>query len=438
MVEAVGQAPKVADAVAIGVEERVDVNAVDDGVFVPEIQHRASCGRDFDQRARGRSSSTIYGVPMDVGCRGSTLAMVAGLVQFRQLAAAGTLRKTLVGSLMPKVAVITGAGAGAGRAVALEFARNGYDVGLLARSRERLQDLAAEIEATGRRAVAVPTDVADAAAVDEAASRVETELGPIDTWVNVAMATVFSPVADLTAEEVRRATDVTYHGQVHGMLSALKRMRRHGRGTIVNIGSALGYRSVPLQAPYCAAKAAIRAFSDSLRSEIIHDGLDIRVVVCQLPAVNTPQFDWSLNKTPWRAQPVPPIFQPETVARAIFEAAESGTREAWIGHSSIRAILGNMVAPGLLDRFLARKGYSGQLTKEPRNPDAPANLFAPAPGHSSARGRFSSRASNRRLLVLTQSDRTAIKLGLATIGALGLAVILKTLRRSPADRKRLR
>lgn len=335
-----------------------------------------------------------------------------------------------MGSLMPKVAVITGAGAGVGRAVALEFARNGYDVGLLSRSSERLSDLAAEIEATGRRAVAIPTDVADAAAVEDAASQAETELGPIDTWVNVAMATVFSPVADLTAEEVRRATDVTYHGQIHGMLSALKRMRRQGHGTIVNIGSALGYRSVPLQAPYCAAKAAIRAFSDSLRSEIIHDGLDVRVVVCQLPAVNTPQFDWSLNKTPWRAQPVPPIFQPETVAKAILRAAESGTREAWIGYPSIRAIIGNMIAPGLLDRFLARKGYSGQLTRERKNLAAPANLFAPVSGHSSARGRFSGRASNRRLIVVTQTDRAAIKLGIAAIGVVMLATFLRSLRRN--------
>ncbi|MBO0902229.1 SDR family oxidoreductase [Jiella sonneratiae] len=337
---------------------------------------------------------------------------------------------------MSRVAVITGAGAGVGRAVALEFARNGFDVGLVARSADRLEDAAREIRALGRQALALPADVADAEALDGAASRVEAELGPIDTWVNVAMATVFSPVANLEAGEVRRATEVSYLGQVHGMLSALKRMRVRGHGTIVNIGSALGYRSVPLQAPYCAAKAAIRAFSDSLRSELIHDGLDINVVVCQLPAVNTPQFDWALNKTDHRPQPVPPIFEPETVAAAIYEAAASGTREAWIGFSAIKAIVGNMVAPGILDRYLAKAGYSGQLTGERRQEDAPVNLYEPAGGHSTARGRFSRRASSRRLVVLTEGQRQAAKLGGIALGLVGAAALVFGGRRSSGGRRR--
>jgi NADP-dependent 3-hydroxy acid dehydrogenase YdfG len=213
---------------------------------------------------------------------------------------------------MAKIAVITGAGAGVGRATALEFAQNGFDVALLSRDPDRLDALAAKITSLGRRALPIPTDVADSDQVEAAASRVEGEFGPIDTWVNVAMATVFSPVADLAPKEALRATEVTYLGQVYGMMAALKRMRIRNRGTIVNVGSALAYRSVPLQSVYCGAKAAIRGFTD------IHDGLNIQLTMVHLPAVNTPQFDWALNKTKHRAQPVPPISEPEVAARAIF------------------------------------------------------------------------------------------------------------------------
>ncbi|MCB8839009.1 SDR family oxidoreductase [Aurantimonas sp. VKM B-3413] len=330
---------------------------------------------------------------------------------------------------MSKIAVITGAGAGVGRATALEFARNGYDVGLLSRDPARLDSLAAEIRGLGRKALAVPTDVADAEAVDHAAARVEGELGPIHTWVNVAMATVFAPVAELTAEEIRRATDVTYQGQVHGMMAALKRMRVRRRGVIVNIGSALGYRSVPLQAPYCAAKAAIRGFTDSLRSELIHDGLDIQLTMVMLPAVNTPQFDWAMNKMSKKAQPVPPIFEPEVAARAIFFAATNKRREIWVGYSSVQAIVGNMIAPGLLDRFLAKKGYKSQLSNTPKPADAPANLFHPVAGHATAHGRFDSEARSTSLEMVTERHRDAVIAGVGLIGLLSIASLFMRRRR---------
>jgi len=326
---------------------------------------------------------------------------------------------------MSAIAVITGAGAGVGRATALEFARNGYDLALLSRDKDRLDSLAEAIREMGRRALPVPTDVAKADEVEAAAVQVEVALGPIDIWVNVAMATVFSPVADLKPEEVRRATDVTYLGQVFGMMSALKRMRARGRGTIVNVGSALAYRSVPLQAAYCGAKAAIRGFTDSLRSELIHDGIDIQLTMVDLPAVNTPQFDWALNKTDRRPQPVPPIFQPEVAARAIFFGATSRRREVWVGMSTVKAIVGNFIAPGLLDRFLAKKGYSGQLSDAPAIPDAPSNLWVPVPGHHTAHGRFDDRASATSAEMAVSRNRSAILAGAALTGAfVGGALLL--------------
>ncbi|SDO40626.1 SDR family oxidoreductase [Aureimonas jatrophae] len=306
-----------------------------------------------------------------------------------------------------KIAVITGAGAGVGRATADEFARAGYDVVLLSRDPERLERAASYARSQGVRALAIPTDVADAAAVEAAADRAERELGAIDVWVNVAMATVFSPVSKLTPEEVERGTRVTYLGQVHGMMSALKRMRTRDRGVIVNVGSALAYRSVPLQSVYCGAKAAIRGFTDSLRSEIIHDKLNVRLTMVDLPAVNTPQFDWALNKMGRRPQPVPPIFEPEVPARAIRFAAEHDRRNVWVGYPTVQAILGNRIAPGLLDRYLARSGYSGQLTQEPKPEDAPSNLFEPVKGDYGSHGRFDSRSKPRSIQMFTDRHRTA-------------------------------
>jgi short-subunit dehydrogenase len=320
---------------------------------------------------------------------------------------------------MPKVVVVTGASAGVGRATVEEFARQGYDVALLARDPERLERAAVDLRAAhGVRALAIPTDVADAEAVEAAATRAENELGPIDVWVNVAMATVFAPVAKLTAAEVERGTRVTYLGQVHGMMAALSRMRLRNRGTIVNVGSALAYRSVPLQSVYCGAKAAIRGFTDSLRSEIIHDKLAVHLTTVDLPAVNTPQFDWSLNKMGVKAQPVAPIFEPEVPARAIFFAATHRRREIWVGLPTVRAILANRIAPGLIDTYLAAAGYKGQLTDETLPDHPPANLFHAVPGNYGAHGRFDSKSRLGSWEMFTDRHRMAFwcaaAIGLAT------------------------
>jgi short-subunit dehydrogenase len=307
-----------------------------------------------------------------------------------------------------KVAVITGAGAGIGRAAAAEFARNGFDVALLSRDPRRLAEAAAELRCFGVRAIAIPTDVADAAAVDAAAEQVERDLGPIDAWVNVAMATVFAPVHKLTAEEFQRGTAVTYLGQVHGTMSALRHMRPRNRGSIVCVGSALAYRSVPLQSIYCGAKFAIRGFLGSLRSELYHDRIAITLTEVDLPAVNTPQFDWARNKMGRKAQPVPPIFQPEVAARAIYFGAVNPRRQIWVGFPTVKAILANRVAPGLIDRFLAKSGYSGQLTDEPCDPEAPGNLFDPVKGSYSAHGRFDDRARTISWEMFTSYHRNAV------------------------------
>ncbi|MFY9969698.1 MAG: SDR family oxidoreductase [Roseiarcus sp.] len=317
---------------------------------------------------------------------------------------------------MGKVVVITGAGAGVGRATVTEFARNGCDVGLLSRDPGRLGEAVAEARSFGVRAVGIPTDVADPEAVEAAAAQIEDQLGPIDVWVNVAMATVFSPVSKLTASEVERGTAVTYLGQVYGMMAALRRMRPRNRGAIVNVGSALAYRSVPLQSVYCGAKFAIRGFTDALRSEILHDKLKITLSMVDLPAVNTPQFDWALNKTGRRARPVPPIFQPEIPARAIYFAAFHPRRQTWIGFPTVKAILANRIAPGLIDRYLASAGYTGQLTTETAPADAPNNLFHAVPGAYGAHGRFDASARSESWEVFTSRHRNALWAGAAVVG----------------------
>jgi len=319
---------------------------------------------------------------------------------------------------MPKVVVVTGASAGVGRATVEEFAKQGYDVALLAREPDRLERAAAELRAShGVRTLTIPTDVADADAVEAAATKVESELGPIDVWVNVAMATVFAPVSKLTAQEVERGTRVTYLGQVHGMMAALSRMRLRNSGTIVNVGSALAYRSVPLQSVYCGAKAAIRGFTDALRSEIIHDKLAVHLTTVDLPAVNTPQFDWAMNKMGVKAKPVAPIFEPEVPARAIFFAATHKRREVWVGFPTVKAILANRIAPGWIDKYLASAGYSGQLTDETLARDAPANLFDPVPGNYGAHGRFDSQSKLGSWEMFTDRHRTAFW---AAVGGVGL------------------
>jgi short-subunit dehydrogenase len=331
---------------------------------------------------------------------------------------------------MAKVVVVTGASAGVGRATVEEFAKHGYDVALLARDAARLERDAADIRsAHGVRTLAIPTDVGDAEAVEAAATRVESDLGPIDVWVNVAMATVFAPVSKLTAREIERGTRVTYLGQVHGMMAALSRMRKRNRGTIVNVGSALAYRSVPLQSVYCGAKAAIRGFTDSLRSEIIHDKLAVHLTTVDLPAVNTPQFDWALNKMGVKAKPVAPIFEPEVPARAIFFAATHKRREIWVGFPTVRAILANRIAPGLIDRYLASAGYKGQLTDEALPADAPANLFEPVPGNYGAHGRFDSQSRLGSWEMFTDRHRMAFWAA-AGIGVLtGLHLAARKLKR---------
>lgn len=293
---------------------------------------------------------------------------------------------------MAGTVVITGAGAGVGRAAAVEFARSGYHVALLSRGEERLAAAAREVRAFGVEALPIRLDVADAHAVELAAARVERELGEIEIWINNAMATLFAPVSETAPEEFRRVTEVTYLGQVFGTMAALKYMRGRDRGTIVQVGSALSYRAIPLQSAYCGAKFAIRGFTDALRSELAHDGSRVRITMVQLPAVNTPQFDWARNRMPKRLQPVPPIYQPEAIARQIVRAALNTPRELWIGRSALKAIIGTMLLPGLGDRLLAEEGYRGQLASEPAKADRADNLFEPVTGDPGPRGRFDGQA----------------------------------------------
>lgn len=306
---------------------------------------------------------------------------------------------------MPNVVVITGAGAGVGRATAREFAKRGDWVGLIGRDAERLEAAAAELRDMGIRAHAATADIADAKALEKAADDIEKNLGPVDIWINNAMTTVFSPVAEMSAEEFQRATHVTYLGTVHGTMIALRRMRQRNSGTIVNIGSALAYRSVPLQAVYCGAKSAIRGFTDSLRSEIIHDKLNIHLTMVHLPAVNTPQFDWAENNTGHKARPVPPVYQPEVAARAIVFGAYANRREIWVGIPTIVAILANRIAPGFADRYLAKTGYSGQMTSQLKSPDAPSNLYEPVAGNYGAHGRFDKTARTASWEMFTTEHR---------------------------------
>ncbi len=288
--------------------------------------------------------------------------------------------------------VITGATAGVGRATAERLARDGASIGLIARGRDRLDAARAEVEQLGGRAHAVSADVADPAQVEAAAAEIEEALGPIDVWVNNAMATVFAPVGDTTPEEFRRATEVTYLGSVWGTMTALRRMRPRDRGVIVQVGSALAYRGIPLQAAYCGSKHALQGFLESLRAELLHDRSHVRVTMVQLPAVNTPQFTWSRAKMPHKPQPVPPIFQPEVAAEAIAWAIEHPQRQLMVGWPTVKAIVGNAVAPGLADRYLARTGFGAQQTSEAIDPDRPDNLFEPVPGTQGAHGPFDARA----------------------------------------------
>lgn len=288
--------------------------------------------------------------------------------------------------------VITGASAGLGRAVAREFGRQGAQVGLIARGLAGLEAAKREVEQAGGKALVLPADIADAGQVEASAARVEAELGPIDIWINNAMASVFSPVKEMEPEEYKRVSDVTYLGVVYGTLAALKRMLARNRGTIVQVGSALAYRSIPLQSAYCAAKHAVAGFTDSLRCELIHDKSNVRLTMVQMPALNTPQFGWVKSRLKHKAQPVPPIFEPEVGARAIYWAAHHSRREVYVGAPTVVAIVGNKFAPGMLDHYLGRTGYDSQQTSEPEDPNRPNNLWQPIPGDHGAHGTFSASA----------------------------------------------
>ena len=293
-----------------------------------------------------------------------------------------------------KTVVVTGASAGVGRAIAFAFGRRGWRVALIARSQPGLEDAKSEIESAGGAAIILGADVSDAAAVFAAADEIVRQYGAIDVWVNVAMVTAFAPVADIAPQTLARVTEVTYLGTAYGTMAALKHMRPRNQGTIIQIGSALSYRAIPLQSAYCGAKFAIRGFTNALRSELKHDGSAIKVTMVQLPAVNTPQFDWAHNTLGFQVQPVPPIYQPEAIGEAVYRAARSTPRELWIGLSAIKAIVGDMLAPGLLDDFLAKKGYRGQITQQPRPDGAPDNLVEPPAVPYRTHGRFDSLATD--------------------------------------------
>ncbi len=304
-----------------------------------------------------------------------------------------------------EVVVITGASAGVGRATVREFARHGAWIGLIARGKDGLEGARREVESMGGKALVLPTDVADPEQVEEAAQRVEKKLGPINIWINNAMTSVFSPIKEMTAEEFERVTQVTYLGYVYGTLAALKRMLPRDRGTIVHVGSALAYRSIPLQAAYCASKHAVLGFFEALRTELLHDHSKVQTTMVQMPALNTPQFGWVKSRLPHKAQPVPPIYQPEVAARAIYYAAHHpGKREYFAAWSVVEAVVGNKIAPSFADRYLARMGYDAQQHDGPEDPRRPNNLWKPVPGDHGAHGSFDYSARDRSLELLAETN----------------------------------
>jgi NAD(P)-dependent dehydrogenase (short-subunit alcohol dehydrogenase family) len=321
-----------------------------------------------------------------------------------------------------RVVAITGASAGVGRATARAFARRGADVALLARAGDGLEAVRREAEGSGVRALALPTDVADAAQVEEAAERIERELGPIDVWVNDAMATIFARVWDIEPAEIRRATEVTYLGAVNGTMAALKRMRVRDRGTVVQVGSALAYRAIPLQAAYCGAKHALRGFTDSLRCELMNDGSGVHVTMVHLPGLNTPQFTWvrvrGLPKTP---RPVAPVYEPEVAAEAIVFAADRRRREVWVGGSTVAVILGNKLVPKLADIYLARTNVKGQQTDEPVSPERRDYLFEPLAEDRGAHGPFGQEAKTSSLQLTATKHRRALLGGVVALAGGGVA-----------------
>jgi NADP-dependent 3-hydroxy acid dehydrogenase YdfG len=327
------------------------------------------------------------------------------------------------------VVAVTGASAGLGRAIAHGYAKRGARIGLIARNPEALNAAKLECEKLGGQALALPVDVSDANSVDAAASRIEEEFGPIDVWVNDAMVSVFSPVKEMEASDYKRVTDVLYLGFVHGTLAALKRMLPRDHGTIIQIGSALAYRSIPLQSAYCACKHAINGFTDSLRCELYHDNSNVKVTAIQMPAMNTTQFDWVKNRMPNDAQPVPPIYEPELAAEVVVAAgfAKNPRREYWVGTPTVAAIIGQKFVPGLLDRYLGKTGYkSQQIPNEPKDPNAPNNLYNYVPGVHSARGKFADRSTLTSAEVSIVLNRNLFALGAAMLlVTVGAAIVAK-------------
>jgi NAD(P)-dependent dehydrogenase (short-subunit alcohol dehydrogenase family) len=327
------------------------------------------------------------------------------------------------------VVVITGATSGVGRATALQFAREDVSLGLLARGKDGLEATRREVESLGARALCISTDVADPQAVEVAAAAIEQQLGPIDVWVNNAMASVFAPVSEIHPEEFRRVTEVTYLGVVYGTLSALERMRPRDRGVIVQVGSALAYRGIPLQSAYCASKHAIQGFTESLRCELMHEESAVRVTMVQLPALNTPQFDTVRTRLPRHPQPVPPIYQPEVAARAILAASRRpARREWWVGASTALTVIGNSIAPGGADRYLARTGYESQQTEAPVPSGRADNLFEALPGDRGAHGDFDKHAHPRSMQFHLTRHRRALGLSLLT-GLLAAGILRGTPKR---------
>ncbi|MFJ7219058.1 SDR family oxidoreductase [Amycolatopsis sp. NPDC098790] len=324
-----------------------------------------------------------------------------------------------------QVVVVTGASGGIGRAVARAFGARHARVALLARGEKGLQEAAADVTGNGGTALEIPTDVADFAQVEAAAERAEKELGPIDVWVNVAFTSVFAPFAEIEPDEFRRVTEVSYLGYVHGTMAALKHMKPRDRGTVVQVGSALAYRGIPLQSAYCGAKHAIQGFNESLRCELLHEGSHVRTTMVQMPAVNTPQFSWVLSKLPDHAQPVPPIYQPEVAARAVVHAADHPRRrEYWVGGSTVGTLVANAVAPGILDRYLAKTGYQSQQTGDAKPAGQPANLWAPADRTRDfgAHGEFDDEATPRSFQLWASRHHGLLAAGGSALAATALAV----------------
>jgi NAD(P)-dependent dehydrogenase (short-subunit alcohol dehydrogenase family) len=321
-----------------------------------------------------------------------------------------------------RVAVVTGASAGVGRATARALAARGYDVGLLARGEDGLKAAVRDVEDAGGAGLALAADVAEPDQVEDAAAAVDSQLGPIEVWVNNSMTSVFGRFWDVDAGDYERVTRVTYLGAVNGARAALRRMRPRDRGVIVMVGSALAFRGIPLQSAYCGAKHAITGFCDSVRTELLSEGSAVRVTEVHLPALNTPQFDWVKSLLPRKAQPVPPIYQPELAARAVVWAAEHTRRTLYVGGPTWATVTANKVVPGVLDRYLGRTGVDSQQTDEPEDPGRRNNLWAPVPGDHGARGRFDARAHGRSLQLWMTTHRSAVVAGAVAAALAGSAV----------------